>query len=554
MLRHALFTAFMPHSWGAALERQFAGPAPKGLRWRFGFQGPRFTGLRAAIDSPLGADPKDARALYRGHYRFAGHDCWAAPETVFLLDPPDGTWMQCLHGFDWLMPLAAAGGQLYRAFARHLIAQWMAQQRILPKEALTAGMAARRAINLSRAAGFLTGHSRGVALDPVLQFASRLLHQLASARSLEAAIAAAYLNTAFRGAEALEPQINRRLAQRLDAEILPDGGPATRNPARLAGLLLDLVPLRQAMQRGRMAVPDGLHAAIERSLPMLRFFCHGDGSLAQFHGAGGLMKAEAKAVLDADTTPGRCLTHAPHSGYLRLNQGPALVIMDAGSGGACDSELAFEFSDGPHRIVVNCGHSAALPVKWIELANRTAAHSTADFGVLPGAGRNFWSFARPRPPGATAARSNVMHEGVLASAWTALANSIGHERSLFLACGGRDLRGEDSFAPPAGEGSEDATLRFHLHPSVRATLSQDGESVMLLLPNRQGWRFTARGGVLGLEDSIYLAGLASPRQTRQIVIHAKMTGAPKLQWAFKRIEKRAVAEPVGELDSPELPF
>ncbi len=49
-------------------------------------------------------------------------------------------------------------------------------------------------------------------------------------------------------------------------------------------------------------------------------------------------------------------------------------------------------------------------------------------------------------------------------------------------------------------------IRFHLHPSLKATLSKDSATIMLILPNKMGWRFSARGGTLSLEESIYLSG------------------------------------------------
>ena len=92
-------------------------------------------------------------------------------------------------------------------------------------------------------------------------------------------------------------------------------------------------------------------------------------------------------------------------------------------------------------------------------------------------------------------------------------------------------------------------MRFHLHPSVKATLSQDGATVMLMLPNKSAWRFSAKGGLLALEESVYLLGASSPRYTQQIVIR----GSRQINWAFKRIEKRG-SKTKEETESPELPL
>jgi uncharacterized heparinase superfamily protein len=97
-------------------------------------------------------------------------------------------------------------------------------------------------------------------------------------------------------------------------------------------------------------------------------------------------------------------------------------------------------------------------------------------------------------------------------------------------------------------------VRFHLHPSVKATVSQDGASVMLVLPDRNGWRFSARGGRLRLEDSVYLLGRGGPRRTQQIVVSGVVGHPDRVNWAFKRIEKRgSPGSARGETDALPLP-
>ena len=546
MPRHGLLSAFLPESL----------TLPKGFK-RGGLgvalsviEGPKLTSLRAAIDPLLPAEAEAARRLYRGRYHFAHVEVEAVPDTIFSQPSPDAAWARALHGFEFLPAFAEAGGQLYRAHARALLQQWTAEARKHPPESREDAVAARRAIHLSRHAGFLLGHLRTLKGDPALKLASALLRDLLRRRSLDAAIGAAHLVSAFSGADAQEAQVFRRLGHHLDLEILADGGHVSRNPGRLCALLCDLVPLRDGLARARLTVPSSLQAAIDRALPMLKFFLHGDGGLAQFHRAGGAMKPQAKAILESAGGPQRCMVNAPHMGFLRLAQGHSLAIMDGGEGGACDAPLAFEFSDGPHRLVVNCGHSPSFGEAWALSADGAAAHSTADLreaGLVQPV-RWFTRHRQAKPSGG--AKSGTSPQGAYASAWKSHTSGLVHERSLYLAASGKDLRGEDGFAWAQGAGGE-FRLRFHLHPSVRATLSQDGSCIMLLLPNRQGWRFTARGGEMSLDESVYLAGQNEPRQCRQIVVSGVAGATQKLQWAFKRIEKRAAAS--GE-SHPELPF
>ena len=101
-------------------------------------------------------------------------------------------------------------------------------------------------------------------------------------------------------------------------QILPDGGHISRNPGALIELLIDLLPLRQAFTARNIAPPPALLNAIDRMMPMLRFFRHGDGNFALFNGMGPTPTDLLTTILAYDDARGAPLANAPHSGYQRL--------------------------------------------------------------------------------------------------------------------------------------------------------------------------------------------------------------------------------------------
>src|SRR6185369_909838 len=115
---------------------------------------------------------------------------------------------------------------------------------------------------------------------------------------------------------------------------------------------------------------------------------------------------------------------------------------------------------------------------------------------------------------------------------------IVHRRVLMMAQDGARLDGEDTLSPPPGGkikgGDADFALRFHLHPSVKASRLSDARGVMLVLPNRDVWIFEALDDKVGLEDSVFLAGNDGPRRTAQIVIRQDLRHAPSVRWSFTR--------------------
>ena len=60
---------------------------------------------------------------------------------------------------------------------------------------------------------------------------------------------------------------------------------------------------------------------------------------------------------------------------------------------------------------------------------------------------------------------------------------------------------------------DEFAIRFHLHPTVRATRLTDGHGVVLMTANKEVWTFGAHHDRVELEDSVYLAGSEGPRRT-----------------------------------------
>ncbi|HKX07079.1 MAG TPA: heparinase II/III-family protein, partial [Stellaceae bacterium] len=106
-----------------------------------------------------------------------------------------------------------------------------------------------------------------------------------------------------------------------------------------------------------------------------------------------------------------------------------------------------------------------------------------------------------------------------------------HQRQLFLAEDGEDLRGEDLLTGTPGQSF---AIRFHLHPQVQASLTQDGTAALLRLASGVGWRLRAQGAVLSLAESVYL-GTGEIRKTQQIVLQGHVgTQGATVKWGIRR--------------------
>jgi uncharacterized heparinase superfamily protein len=386
-------------------------------------------------------------------------------------------------------------------------------------------------------------------------------------RRLMAAIGLCYAGLCCDGLDGPLKRATRLLVRELDRQILPDGGHASRNPRVLIELLFDLLPLRQMFASREVDTPEALLNAIDRMLPMLRLFRHPDGTLSHFNGMGVTATDHLATLLTYDDMRSRPIQHAPHSGYERLEAGRSLLVADVGrppptdlSADASASCLAFEFSSGRERLIVNCGLPRGGGEAVVHAARSTLAHSTASIGAVSScrflAEQGFfferrlarWLAARlgpvalAGPAEASAERAERERGLVLTARHDGYRQRFGltHERRWRLLDGGGRLEGEDLFLPDPriGHGLE-AVIRFHLAPGVRASLVQGGRAVMLVLPNREAWQFEVDPGAARIEDSVFFSGVDGTRRTEQIVLAVDPLETASVRWRFERLARPA---------------
>jgi uncharacterized heparinase superfamily protein len=150
----------------------------------------------------------------------------------------------------------------------------------------------------------------------------------------------------------------------------------------------------------------------------------------------------------------------------------------------------------------------------------------------------------------------AMHDGYAARF------GILHERVLVLSSDGLRLEGEDIFLdadgePRVGSTRDEFAIRFHLHPTVRATRLTDGHGVMLMTSNKEVWTFSAYHDRVELEDSVYLAGSEGPRRTLQLVVRGHARNAARVQWvlqAHPAVSANAESARQEEEEEPRLPL
>jgi uncharacterized heparinase superfamily protein len=497
------------------------------------------------------ADPTVAVEIYAGRFALAGHVVETSGESPFDVAPPSEEWLRELHGFGWLRHLRAADTPLARSNARAIVEDWLSLYRRPGGEVVwDADVTARRALSFLAQSPLILHDADH---DLYWQFVRSLLRHANVLRSalgasepglprLQAAIAIALIGLSLSDQERLARSGFDRLDAELQAQILADGGHISRNPAALVEILVDLLPLRQALVARGLVPSDTLMNAIDRMMPMLRFFRHGDSAFAHFNGVAASAGGLVATLISYDEALGTPASSAAYSGYERVQAGTSLLLVDAGgpppiafSADAHAGTLAFEFSRGAQRILINCGAPASRHHHLRRAARRTAAHSTAVLNEesssrfsSPAAdariatGPRQVTCKRQNPPdGATVLQ--MSHDGYVRRF------GLVHERSLRLARDGSLLEGMDRFTGTPLAPELRFAVRFHLHHGIAIQATGERSALDLRLPDETVWRFEANGPV-ELEESVHLSDVFGSRATHQLVLTSDAGAEHPVKW------------------------
>lgn len=583
-----------PYERGPRVDAgRLSGPSPLRRIMLAGMASLSYPGTRAeqlllAPQELRTADPSFATELYNGHFGLAGKLAEVDTESPFEIDPPSEGWARELYGFGWLRHLRAAGSELSREQAKVLVNDFIALKRSLPGLAWQPEIVGRRVISWLSNSVLVLDTGEPQAYETFLRaLSSQLRYLSASYRDapdgvprLVSLMALVYAGLCIAEQQAVVERYTRPLCKELERQILPDGGHISRNPEALVELLLDLLPLKQCFVARDRPPPKELTDSIERIMPMLRFFRTCDGTLTRFNGAGPTPTDALATALAYDDVKGAPVRYAANSAYARLECGSTLFICDIGPTPAASLSitahagfLSFEMSSGNAPMIVNCGTPSVDHDEWRPFSRSTPAHSTLTFEDVSSGefGTSGTNGALPTvdapllgPANAQATLSDQVdstdnirirgsHDGYLERF------GVTHARQMLIAPNGLLISAEDKLSAPQGLKSPDENLiagdyavRFHLHPSVRAELGSDGQSVELRLKNGEAWRITSNAPETTLEQSFFLADARGPQPTSQVVLGGFIGEASEVRIVWN-IERKGEAGGNGTLVDPNDP-
>ncbi len=518
--------------------------------------------LLAVPVDPIDGDRAQGMAVRAGHFLFRGltksHD---KIDFADLKLPP--AFEDYVHRFAWLRDLdTAASRDQAVPVAERLVEQWLDANGNNIREP------AWKPDNCGWRLLVWAAHAPLILSSNNLIYRSKLLSNLArTARHLDSTADRATSSlgrlVAWGGVVAASLLLPEGKARRIVGEaglekallgfFAEDGGCGSRSPLNQIDAIILLTSLRNVYDALKEEPPEFLSTALAKAVPPLTALTHHDGSLSSWQGGGAVDAATIEKVVEASGIRARPLREAREWGYHRVVAGQSVLIMDAGPPpiarmceAGCASTLAFEFSHGSERIVVNCGGAAmvgaTIPAALARGLRTTAAQSTLciddtnSTAILPDGklGRGVVEVEFSRNDLENSTKLQASHDGY------GRRFGLIHRRLLLIRSDGLELRGEDLLLPDGRKkrrkGAIPYAVRFHLAPDVEAEEVSEGKAVLLRLANGQLWQFRTTGAVVALEDSVWVDGRDRPQQTQQMVISDEAEpGGGAVGWLLKHM-------------------
>jgi uncharacterized heparinase superfamily protein len=536
------------------------------LTWRTPLHALRLRGrfplkLLGIPDDPIPGDPMAGKALRAGHFLFRGLKLPTARLDFAALTVPDA-FADYIHSFAWLRDLAESGSRAdVGPIAEALQRRWLdAHDEKITEPAWRPDVAGWRLLFwLAYAPALLASDDivhRSRTLNAIARTARHLDRTADTARAgvpqLVAWSAIVAAGLALPNGEPRRAFGEAGLRRALLSCFYADGGTISRAPAMQADAIAVLSMLARVYDLRRIDAPAWIGETLALAVPALTGLTHGDGGLGSWQGSGAMAADKVTAVVAASGVRARPLRQARDWGYQRLSAGRALLQVDAApppvaraTDAGCSSTLAIEFSDGPHRIIVNCGGAALagalIPSELARGLRTTAAHSTLTLAdqnstaILPdgtlGKGVTEVEIDRREIDGAS--RLELSHDGYVKR------HGFIHRRLLILANSGRELRGEDMLIPQGRKRRHDGlpfAIRFHLGADVEPSMTADGQAVLLRLSAGALWQLRCAGASVRIDDSLWVDADGRPSPTYQVELSGTLpAGGASIGWLLRLI-------------------
>ncbi len=463
-------------------------------------------------------------------------------------------WNNKLNSFDWIKDVRAVGTNKARIFLRNNILEWLKKNKNWNEDSWKKDVLAKRITNLLSNLSFFF-NTAGEEFQ--IKFAKNLNKQ------------AIYLLNTFNEKKLKDNEIYKvkasilaslsfenlnnnlsfslkKLHEIISTHINNDGMHYLRSPSEHFNFLCSLLDIKNYLGTFRIPIPKDLNSKISEMSSVIKFFRLGNGQLSVFNSYEFIDSSLIEKTIKRANSKIKIPSYLNESGFQRVSENRLILIMDCGTPSIEKTHagaLSFELSHGFEKIVVNCGSPYVNNKKWSDAMRSTAAHSTLTIDEINSSDIFFEKDTTTRIANVHSERRE--NEG---SYWINAAHSgyeelfgLIHKRNVHIDGKNLIIRGKDCFMrsnykTPVLGNPKKFFLRFHIHPSVKLSVTGSKKKVVLKLNNDLGWEFICSLPKIQIKDGIYLGGNRLVERNSHILISDELSFDKEVKWLFRFIQ------------------
>ncbi len=498
-----------------------------------------------------GGDSEVGQKIIDGYINFYG-ESFSFKKNIWETNQASEFWNGQLHSFDWLRDVRAVGTNKARVFVRFNILEWLKKNKNWDNSSWKNDILARRIINLLGNLSFYFNTAEDefqIKLAKNINKQALFLHDLQLEKILRKnrifVIKALILSSLT--FENLKNKLSlglNWLDKIISEDLFEDGMHYSRSPSEHFFFLRSLIDIKNYLGTFRILIPKNLNSKISVMTSILKFFRIGDGQLGIFNNYENISNTMIEKVIKRANSKIKTPNQLAFSGFQRISENRLTLIMDCGEPPkekTYASSLSFELSHGGEKIVVNSGSPYVNNRRWNDSMRSTAAHSTVSVNDINSSDIFFNKDTTTRLAKVKSERLQDKDSFWINSAHDGYEKVFGiiHCRKIHIDCKNLIIRGEDFFLKSSKKKSmipKKIYIRFHIHPSVRLSVTSSKKKAVLMLKNNLGWEFISSEPKIKIKEGIYLGENKIVEKNNNILISDEYKDEKKIKWLFRLIQ------------------
>ena len=497
-----------------------------------------------------GGNADNGYELLKGYFSFYGESVFLE-NYIWARNKASRTWNNELHSFCWIRDLRAVGSNKARTFARKCVTDWIKEFNYWSKKEWRSDILAKRVcVLLENFTFYCSGAEEKVQKKVIkslsIQSKHLLNYNLVDTDGFERMFCVKAIIMASLSFKTLKKFQNFGCSlalSEIDKQVTDEGLHKHKSPKIHLEFLQVLIDIKNFLSLSKIKVPEKVNSTILKMASFLKFYRHGDGSLASFNNSPQVSKLLIDQVLLRSNSKIKIPNSSNKLGLQRISENKITFLMDAGKPSTYSTyagSLSFEFSFGKQIVIVNSGSPHIQNKKWAEAMKSTAAHSTLTIDNVNSSDIFFEKFKKGRIADVWSKKYTDGKSHWVESSHNGYKEVFGliHNRKIHIDTYRKIIRGQDTLIKTPDyykTKPKFAQTRFHIHPNVEANITSGKKKVILRLKDGHGWEFICSDPIIEIGESIYLGLSNGIARNFHILLEEKVIPGKKLKWLFRSI-------------------